>query len=189
MEPAVNRKLSLEEYNQLEIENQARYEFHDGEIYAMAGGEPNHSIIAVNVSRVIGNGLLTRPCTTLNSDAKVHISSINKSFYPDVWVVCGKLERSDKDTRALTNPILIVEVISDTSAAYDRGQKFMDYSRIPTLKEYVLIEQKPFAAQVFFRSNSTDLWQMQWFSEKEEEVIFRSLDITIPLKDFYDKVE
>ncbi len=194
MEPAVKTQLSLAEYNQLEEESNMRYEYHGdshgyGEVYAMAGGEPKHSLIASNIARLLGNALLTKDCMVFNSDAKYHIASARKSCYPDVSVICGPAERSDKDTRALTNPILLVEVLSETTAAYDQGAKFHTYSQLSSLKEYVLIEQEEKRVQIFYRSSPQDLWQMQWFSEKDNEIVLRSIDTQLLIADIYHRTE
>ena len=142
MEAAQKKHLSLAEYNQLEEETNQRYEYHNGEVFAMAGvatdvGDPVHGAIAGNLIRLIGNGLVTKDCTVLTSDVKFYIPSINRSLYPDVSVVCGPSERSKQDTKALTNPILLIEVLSDGNASYDRGTKFHYYSELPSLREYV----------------------------------------------------
>ena len=163
MEAAQKKHLSLAEYNQLEEETNQRYEYHDGEVFAMAGaatdvGDPVHGAIAGNLIRLIGNGLVTKDCTVLTSDVKFYIPSINRSLYPDVSVVCGPSERSRQDTKALTNPILLIEVLSDGNASYDRvstagGTKFHYYSELPSLREYVLVEQHTWKVETRYRSS------------------------------------
>lgn len=194
MEPAVKSHLSLTEYNELEEENNTRYEYHGGpygygEVFAMAGGEPKHGAIAGTIIRLLGNALSSKDCTVFTSDVKFHIASENKSCYPDVSVVCGPAERSEQDTRALTNPILLVEVISESTAAYDRGQKFHTYSQLPSLREYVLVEQDMWRIQTYFRNSPADLWQMQWFSGENSEVILRSIGISLSLSELYRRTE
>ena len=189
METAKKTHLSLAEYNQLEEETNQRYEYHDGEVFAMAGGDPVHGAIAGNLIRLIGNGLVTKDCTVLTSDVKFYIPSINRSLYPDVSVVCGPSERSDKDTKALTNPILLIEVLSDSNAAYDKGTKFHYYSELPSLREYVLVEQHTWKVETRYRSRPEEPWQMDWFSGEEAHVRLRSVDLTLPMADLYRRTE
>ena len=189
MEPAVKNRLTLAEYNRLEEETNTRYEYHDGEVFAMAGGDPKHSLIASNTGRLLGSALLSKNCAVFNSDAKYHVASINKSFYPDVSVICGAIERSGEDTNALANPILLVEVLSESTAAFDRGKKFEAYSRLPSLREYLLIEQDRPVTQSFYRDSPDELWQMQWFREEDTEVYLRSVDIRLALPDLYYRTE
>lgn len=189
MELASKTYLSLPEYNQLEEETNTRYEYHDGEVFAMAGGEPKHGSIAGNTLAALYNALFSKPCNVLNSDVKIHIESIRKSYYPDVSVVCGPVERSRQDTRAVTNPIILVEVLSKSNEGFDRGDKFEDYSHLPSLQEYVLIEQDKQLVQTFYRSAPDELWQMQWFREEDPDVILRSIDVRLRLSDLYHKTE
>ncbi len=189
MEPATKNYLSLIDYNQLEEETNTRYEYHDGEVFAMAGGNPKHSAIAGNLNRLIGNGLVSKDCTLFTSDLKYHIPSINRSLYPDVSVVCGPPERSEKDTRALTNPVLLVEVLSDSTEAYDRGKKFHYYSELPSLREYVLVEQHAWRVETRYRSSPDKRWVLDWFSGETAEVTLRSLGISLTLADIYRRTE
>ena len=189
MESARKNHLSLAEYNQLEEETDTRYEYHDGEVFAMAGGDPVHGVIATNIIRLLGNGLLSKDCTVCNSDVKYHIPSINKSLYPDVSVVCGPPKRSEQDIRALTNPVLLIEVLSDSNAAYDRGTKFHYYSELLSLREYVLVEQHVWKVETRYRSDPKERWQMDWFSGEDAEVVLRSVDLTLPMSELYRRTE
>ena len=189
METAKKTHLSLAEYNQLEEETNQRYEYHDGEVFAMAGGDPIHGAIAGNLIGLLHSALRPKDCTVLTSDVKFYIPSINRSLYPDVSVVCGPSERSDNDTKALTNPILLIEVLSDSNAAYDKGTKFHYYSELPSLREYVLVEQHEWKVETRYRSTPDELWQMDWFSGEEAQVRLRSVDLTLPMADLYRRTE
>lgn len=190
MDAASKTYLSLAEYNQLEEETNTRYEYHDGEVFAMAGGDPKHGVIAGNTLTLLNNALFSKSCTVFNSDVKTHIASIKKSYYPDVSVVCGPVERSEQDARAIANPILLIEVLSESTAAFDRVGKFEDYSQLPSLREYVLIEQDRPLLQTFYREAPGALWQMQWFSaEGNTKVVLPSIDVSISLTDIYHKTE
>ena len=152
-------------------------------------GEPKHSLISSNIGRLLGNALIAKDCAVFNSNAKYHVAAANKSFYPDVSVVCGTIERSEQDTRALANPMLLVEVLSESTAAFDRGKKFETYSQLSSLREYVLVEQDRQTIQTFYRSAPDALWQMQWFQREETEVTLRSVDVLLTMSDVYHKTE
>ncbi len=181
--------LSLEAYQQLEEETDQRYEYHDGEAFAMAGGDPVHNVISVNAIIALGKRLGDSGCTIFNSDQKVRIASMNRSLYPDVSVVCEAVARSDEDQRAITNPIVLIEVLSDSTASYDQGSKFKLYSKLPSLRDYVLISQHEPLVQTYQRTSATGLWQMAWVEEPDQEVLFQSLDVRIPLHEFYLKTQ
>ena len=193
MEPAIRKSLSLEEYNQLEEQTSVRYEYHGGELYAMAGaatdvGSPKHGIIAANVIGSLQNRL-KKGCRVGSSDLKFYIPSIDKSLYPDASVVCQPYQVSKQDRNALTNPLLLVEVLSESNASYDRGAKFHYYSELHSLREYVLIEQSSWKAETRYRSTPEDEWKLNWFEGKDAEVVLRSINATIPLAEFYQETE
>ena len=193
MEPAIRKSLSLEEYNQLEEQTSVRYEYHGGELYAMAGGSPKHGIIAANVIGSLQNRL-RKGCRVGSSDLKFYIPSIDKSLYPDASVVCQPYQVSKQDRNALTNPRLLVEVLSESNASYDPvstagGAKFHYYSELSSLLEYVLIEQNGWKAETRYRSTPEDEWKLNWFEGKDAEVVLRSINATIPLAEFYQETE
>jgi Uma2 family endonuclease len=160
MEHVLKKKLSLEEYNQMEEEEQWRYEYHSGEVFAMAGGDPKHSAIAGSIIYLLSSALKGKGCTPFTSDTKFYIEALNKSLYPNVSVVCRPFERSDKDKHALVNPVLLVEVLSESTADYDRGAKFRYYSKIPSLREYVLVEQNSLTVETRHRGSENEEWKM-----------------------------
>jgi Uma2 family endonuclease len=184
MEQVEKKRYTIEEYNRLEEEQQQRYEYHDGEVFAMAGGDPKHSAIASYTGTLITNALGDRNCTPFNSDAKVYIDSANKFVYPDFSVVCGPVERSDKDKKGIQNPTLIVEVLSESTAIYDRGDKFRYYMQLPSLQEYILIEQDQQVIQTFFREGQNS-WKMNLYDQPGAVVLIRSVQAEIPLESFY----
>ena len=189
MELKATHKLTLAEYNQLEEENQQRYEYHDGEVFAMAGGDPVHNAIGHNVQLFLGNALRKKPCRVFTSDQKVYIDFVNKSLYPDASVTCGPVERSEQDTKAIVNPILLVEVLSDSTEAYDRGRKFEYFSKLPSLREYILLSQHEPVAQIFYRSSPTEIWQMTWVRGLDQVLKLQSLKVETMLEELYLKTE
>lgn len=189
MEQPVKHSLTLAEYNQLEEETNTRYEYHNGELFAMAGGDPKHGVIAGSLIYLLSAGLRGKGCSPFTSDTKFYIPSISRSLYPDVSVVCRPFERSTQDIRALANPILLIEVLSKSTANYDRGTKFHYFSELPTLREYLLVEQDIWKVETRYRNSPEERWQMDWFQGEDAEILLRSVGITLPMRDIYSETE
>jgi Uma2 family endonuclease len=129
------------EYLALEEESSVRHEFLDGEIYAMAGGSPDHAALAAAVIRSVG-GQLPPGCRAFTSDLRVRIAATGLTTYPDAAVVCGRTQRSAEDPLAVTNPVLLVEVTSPSTEEYDRGEKLRHYKSLPSLREMLLVSHR-----------------------------------------------
>lgn len=147
------------EYLALEARGEDKHEFLRGEIFAMAGGTPEHGAVAMAVGRELGISLRGRPCRVYSSDVRVRIQDTGLTTYPDVSVVCGRLETAAEDPDAITNPVLVVEVLSETTEAYDRGAKAAHYRRIPSLREYLLVDPRERVAEVQ-RRNEQGVWEI-----------------------------
>ena len=134
---------TYEQYLALEHDSELKHEFDDGEIFAMASGSPRHSALASRVSAALEN---TRPsgCTAFQSDMRIRVLATGRATYPDASMVCGpiELDPDDRSGTTITNPGLIVEVLSPSTEEVDRGSKWRDYQRIPSLQEYVLVNQE-----------------------------------------------
>jgi Uma2 family endonuclease len=152
MTQPVRRRYTHAEYLDLETFSNVKHEFLDGEIYAMAGGTVDHAALAMAVGRLLGNALEGRPCRVFSSDLRVRVLATGLATYPDVSVVCGPVERDPGDRHAVTNPIVIVEVLSESTADYDRGEKFEHYRRLASLREYALIDSRGVAAEARHRT-------------------------------------
>ena len=124
-----------------------------------------------------------------SSDLKFYIESIDKSLYPDASVICRPYQVSEHDRNALTNPVLLVEVLSESSAKYERGSKFHYYSELPSLREYVLIEQGTWKVETRYRNTANDEWRMNWFEGEDASVTLHSMNATIPLAEIYQETE
>lgn len=133
-----------------------KYEFLRGEAFAMAGGTPEHARLAARVIAQLGPQLAGRGCEAFSSDLRVRVEETDFDTFPDVTVVCGKLERASGDRNAVTNPKLIVEVLSDSTEAYDRGEKFARYRRLASLEAYLLVSQTSARLDLFERSAGGD---------------------------------
>src|SRR5436190_1125794 len=150
--PQISRS-RLSEAGYLEIERAAEFksEFFDGEMFARAGGTPQHGLISVNLGAEFRNVLKTRPCVPYNSDVRIKIESIGLFTYPDLSIVCGPLQFATGTNDTIVNPTVVAEVLSDSTEAYDRGKKFELYRQIPTLREYLLVSQREPRIEQFIR--------------------------------------
>lgn len=164
-----------------------RHEYLDGVIYAMAGGSYNHVTVINNFSRILGTLLLDRDCNVTSSDARVQVAAAGPYFYPDVMVVCGAPEFADDQADTITNPVLIVEVLSPSTETFDRFTKFDQYRRVPSLQEYVLVSQTHPHVQSFCRQ-ADQTWPETEAVGLEAVYHSRSLGVTAALTDIYRKV-
>ena len=177
---------TYEAYLELEAGSDTRYEFHDGFIVSLAGGSPEHGLIAGNFIGATFSDLKAsgKNCHTYSSDVKIHISSARRTFYPDASIVCGKPEKSEQDPNAITNPILILEVLSDSTEAFDRGGKFSHYRKLKSLKEYVLVSQKEPLVDTYFRTENGS-WEITTITGLDRMVVLKSIGCEIAMADLY----
>ncbi len=183
-------KYTYDAYLALEKEENIKYEFHDGMITAMAGGTPAHALLSMNVGSSLNNELRSSnsSCNVYSSDLKIRVDATNRTYYPDVSVVCDKPHTSEKDSNAITNPILIVEVLSESTAGFDRGAKFAHYREIPSLKQYVLVSQTEAMVDTFFRVND-NTWEIETLLGLDSDVELKALGITLKMSDIYRQIE
>lgn len=181
-------RYSSAEYLELERQAETRHEYVDGEIYEMAGASQRHNRISVNMVRLLDNQLLERDCNVYGSDMRVKITATEKYTYPDVVAVCGEEFFEDKNEDTLLNPMLIVEVLSKSTEAYDRGGKFEYYQTIESFQEYVLIAQEPFRVEQFVRKD-TSIWTYFEFRKPDDVVKLNSINCELSLKDIYHKIQ
>ncbi|MDM8550621.1 Uma2 family endonuclease [Desulfobacterales bacterium HSG2] len=187
-EPAEQKTcFTREEY--LALEDRANYksEFYDGEIFALAGGIRNHSVICLNLNWGIRNGVADKDCVGFDSNMKLDIAEHNLFVYPDAMVVCGEIGFSENRTDIVTNPVLIIEVISPSTEKFDRGDKFAYYRSLPSLREYVLISQNEPMVEVYYKQDEKT-WIYTVSKGLEESVRFQTIDYEMSLKDIYQKV-
>ena len=179
------RRYSLDEYFAVEETSQVKNEYYDGQIFAMAGASLAHNRIAASLIKSLGVALAAQGCEAFGSDLRVQAPG-GLFTYPDVSVVCGEplLIQSRPDT--ITNPIVLIEVLSDATREYDRGQKFSLYKEILTLREYVLIEQAAPLVEVFRLADRK--WMPHTHEGLDEAVAFESIGITIPMREIYRMV-
>lgn len=165
--------MTYAEYLAFEEASDERHEYVRGEAYVMAGGTPEHSLLAAEVTRLLGNALADKPCNVYSGDLRVRIDGEEGGVYPDVQVVCGPLRRSASDRLASVNPSLIVEVLSERTEAWDRGGKFELYEQLDSLRHYVLVSQGKPRIEHFAR-NDDGSWTRR-VAGPGEAVVFEGL--------------
>ena len=150
-------RLTYAEYLAFEAQSAVKHEYADGEVYAMTGGTTEHARLAASMIRELGIARRGKPCAPFSSDLRVRIEATTRALYPDVTIVCGKLERARDDAHAITNPTVIVEILSDSTEAYDLGDKFAQYRRLRSLREVVFVSQRETRIEVYARG-ADDRW-------------------------------
>jgi Uma2 family endonuclease len=190
IDPYASRRYTLEEYFDLAEASEEKLEFRDGEILMMAGGTESHSLITANVVGELRARLKASPCRAYDSNLRVRARANRRYTYPDALVVCGERQFDPRDKKKLTvtNPTLIVEVLSDTTERIDRGEKFLAYIRAESLKEYVLVDQDAARLQTYFRQPD-GTWSFAFFEGRDAVARLRSLEIDLPLSEVYTKVD
>jgi Uma2 family endonuclease len=180
---AVRTHARYDEYLAFEREAANKHEYYDGSIYAMAGGTPEHSLLAANVIYELRRALGERTCSVYTSDLRIRVLATGLSTYPDVAVVCGPSERATDDPDAVTNPIVLAEVLSDSTEAYDRGEKFAHYRRVPSLREYVLVSQRERRVEVYQRAERRRWMLTDW--GPGERAALSSLELELSVDEVY----
>lgn len=184
------RKYTFEEYLVLEAKADYKNEFIDGKIVAMSGGSFDHNTIAQNAGNAVSNGIRhkNKKCRVANSDQKIYIQEYKKGAYPDVSVFCDKPEFYNKRKDVLTNPVLIIEVLSPSTENYDQGKKFTQYRSLPSFKEYVLISQNEAKVETWYKQEE-NVWRISNAKGLDASIQLYSLDISIKLSDIYYLVD
>jgi len=175
--------LTAQEYFEWEAQQELRYEYFDGEVFAMTGGSIPHADIALNIATLLKAQLKGR-CKVRNSDARVGITDDGPFVYPDVSVSCDQRDRTAQ--KFSRYPCLVIEVISPGTEAYDRGGKFELYRRLPTLQEYVLVGSEAITVEVFQRGKSQS-WSFTPYGASDQ-IALNSLGISISVEDIYEDI-
>ncbi len=180
--------ITRQEYLEQERAAPSKSEYLAGKIYAMAGASEAHNLISINVTGGLWFQFKGRPCKVYNNDMKVFVESTGLYTYPDVVALCGEARFDDKRNDILLNPSVIFEVLSPSTEAYDRGEKFNHYQRISTLTDYVLIAQDKIRVERYQRQTDGS-WRYTCHEDSEEVIHFTALECALRLADIYDKVE
>jgi len=182
------KRISEQEYLRREREAAYKSEYFQGEVFARVGGSPNHSLIAANFVREAGNALKGKPCLVFTSDLRVRVDPSGLYTYPDASIVCGELQFADDQRDTLTNPTVIIEVLSESTEKYDRGRKANSYRQIASLQELVLVAQDRPHVERFTRQATGD-WLFH--EERDLEALFElpSMGFSIALAEIYRNVQ
>ena len=179
--------LTPEQYLAIERQAEFKSEYYQGEMFAMSGARRAHNLIAVNAVRELSQQLRGRSCEAYSNDMRVRGTSEDLYTYPDLIIVCGEPKFLDNTFDTLLNPTVIVEILSESTEAYDRGQKFKLYRSLDSLAEYLLISSQQVSAELFTRQ-SDGLWLLNAKSSLEDSLELHSVDCRLRLADLYEKV-
>lgn len=181
-------KYTPEEYLAREAQAEYKSEYYDGEIRMIAGGTENHSVISVNVITVLCNALEKKPCRVHNSDMRLLVKRRRTYTYPDAMVICGRTEFQTGRTDVVTNPVVIVEVLSPSTREHDRIEKFALYKNIESLREYVTVDSERVVVSIL-RREPDGKWTIEIMLRPTEMLVLESLELEIPIEKLYVKVE
>lgn len=184
---AVRPSYTPEQYLARERHTDYKSEYLNGPVMAMTGASRRHNLIAGNFYREVSQQLRGRPWEAYISDMRVQVSHTGLYTYPDVVVVCGDIRFADADNDTLLNPTVIVEVLSDSTEAYDRGDKFAHYRRLESLQAYLLVVQNKVRIEHYVRQGTT--WVLSELSDLDDTVPLATIACAIALRDVYDKVQ
>jgi Uma2 family endonuclease len=184
---AIQMKYTPEQYLAMERKATTRSEYINGRIYALAGASREHNLIAGNTFGELRSQLRGRACETYMSDMRVKVDTTRLYTYPDVVVVCGEPRFEDSHTDTLLNPAVLIEVLSPSTEAYDRGDKFAHYRRMESLQEYVLIAQDRMRVEHYARKG--EQWLLTEFSHEDDLLDLASVGCKISLREIYDRLD
>ena len=182
--PATKHKMTLEEFLAWEAGQPERWEFFDGEAFMMAGGSDVHNVVTGNMYMALRIGLQNTRCNVFMSDVRLRLAASDDLFYPDVFVTCAESDRAHSHYKAA--PSLVVEVLSHTTSAYDRGANFAANRKLPSLREYVLIDTERLSIDLFRRD-----YGGHWVlcpSEAGDTVEFARVGLSVPMERLYEDV-
>ncbi|MFN7502549.1 MAG: Uma2 family endonuclease [Dolichospermum sp.] len=182
------RYYSPQEYLELEVNSEIRHEYINGLIIPMTGGTPNHNQLALNFSGTLNYLLKRQPYQVFVTDQRLWIPSRKIHTYPDIMVVKTPLEYQEGRTDTLVNPVMIAEVLSKSTKGYDRDEKFAAYRTIPTLQEYILIDQYTIHIEQYFKTDNNQ-WIFSEFTDGNINLNLASISCQMILSDIYDKVD
>ncbi|OQY30761.1 MAG: hypothetical protein B6243_09685 [Anaerolineaceae bacterium 4572_5.2] len=182
-----SQRYTPQEYLLREAKAEYKSEYHRGEIVALAGASINHNRIARNITTALTNASEAGGCEAFSSDLRVWIKARDRYVYPDVAVTCGEIDFVEGRSDTITNPKIIIEVLSESTESYDRGDKFRAYWALDSLDEYVLVDQYRMRVEYFRQLNERD-WFLRVFTKAEEALELKSPGVEIALEQIYRNV-
>ncbi len=184
--PAYNKQfVSVKEYLEQEKMSVEKHEYCKGEIFAMAGAGSRHNVIFSNVFIAVGIALKGNKCQPYGSDLRIHIPENTLYTYPDISIICDDIINSPEDEDTAVAPTVIIEILSPATKNYDRGEKFMLYRDIKTLKNYVLIDSESIHAEVF-SINQSNLWELKEYKHLSDKLVINSIQFSLTLHEMYE---
>lgn len=188
--PLTPKRFTPVEYYALERDAAYKSDYYDGEIFAMAGGTDTHSLITANINIAVGSRLRGKPCTLYESNMRLKILATGLRTYPDASVYCEPLQfdPDDPDRTTVTNPAVLVEVLSPSTEAYDRGFKSLNYRRLESLKAYVLVSQDEPLVELYERQ-SQGTWLLTEARGLDAAIPLNMIGVSLPLAEVYDRVQ
>lgn len=180
-------RLTSEEYLALERCAEYKNEFFKGEMFAMVGASRKHNLITFNIGGELRKQLQNRSCEAYISDMRVKVDPTGLYTYPDVVVVCGEPQFEDQELDTLLNPTVLIEVLSESTEAYDRGRKFEHYRNLDSLSNYLLIAQDKPHVEHYTRQPDNQ-WLLSETTDENDAVSIASIDCTLQLREVYDKI-
>lgn len=176
------------EYLAMERGAEQKHEYLNGRVFAMAGASPKHNLVCGNLIGALRDRLRGRRCVVMPSDQHVYVEATALGTYPDVTVLCGPAKYHADFPQSLVNPSILIEVLSPSTEAYDRGAKFDHYGHLPSLREYVLVTTDRFAVDHFLRETD-GTWRLSTSRGLDAVVRFPSVDAAVPLAEIYENLE
>lgn len=179
--------LTEEEYLEFENTSEVKHEFYNGEIFAMSGASVPHNIIHSNVFIEIGSRLKGKKCKPFGSDLRIYIEKNSLYTYPDISIICGEILKANKPFDSVVNPSVIIEVLSDSTKNYDRGDKFRLYRDIEVLEEYILIDSTSLLVEKF-KKQLDGTWVLTVFESIDQTIKIETIQETFDLSEIYNGV-
>jgi len=188
--PEKKEKMTSEEYLNFEISSDVRHEFFNGEIFAMTGASLKHNRVSTNTVIELGGKLKAAKssCSVFANDMRVKIQEKDNYVYPDIVVTCGDIELDNDKFDTLLNPMVIIEILSDSTEIYDRGKKFQNYQLIKSLQEYILISQDQCFVEQFVRQEDFTSWKYFSYKDLDQSVKIESINCNLVLSDIYYQI-
>lgn len=185
--PNPEHKYSVEEFFDLLKKSENSYEFHDGSIRMMAGGTSSHAKIKGDVYTFLSIAARSGKCQPFDSDMAVSIPKWNSYVFPDISFTCEKDRYDDQQESRLSNPSLLIEVLSESSESYDRGEKFWKYRSLDSFREYMLIDSRRYAVECWYKEDDK-IWRMDSAFNRNESVYLHTLKVELSLEEIYRRV-
>lgn len=183
----VQKTYTVEDYLALERGSiDGKCEFVDGRLFAMTGASREHNVVSINIAGELRSQLKGRPCEAYVNDMRVKAAAVRNYYYPDIAVVCGKPEFEDDHVDTLLNPAVLIEILSPSTESRDRGEKFANYRRIPSLRDYLLVSQDKPRIEHYRRQG--EAWMLTETAGLEGTVNLETIGCVLPLREVYERV-